>query len=154
MAADTRSACSIAIEIEQNGERLYRGLSEAFVLDPLVSELFSRLAGEENTHSEQFRILLEEVSGCAPADGGYSILNAYARVFSRSRLSDEIGSVGRSLQSALDFAIRREMDSIFFYHEAADGRHDALGEAFGKVIAEERKHFRELTELRNRLAES
>lgn len=154
MASDSRSACSMAIEIEQSGERLYRGLSEAFVLDPLVSELFSRLAGEENTHAEQFRILLEEVSGCAPADGGYSILNAYARVFSRSRLSDEIGSVGRSLQSALDFAIRREMDSIFFYHEAADGRHDALGEAFVRVIAEERKHFRELTELRNRLAES
>lgn len=154
MGADPRSACSIAVEIEQNGERLYRGLSEAFDLDPLVSGLFARLAGEESEHAEQFRTLLDDVSGCAPADGGYSILNAYARVFSRSRLSDEIGSVGRSLQSALDFAIRREMDSIFFYHEAADGRHDALGEAFAKIIAEERKHFRELTELRNSLAGS
>jgi rubrerythrin len=154
MAADARSACSIAIEIEQNGQRLYRGLSEAFVLDPVVSGLFARLAGEESTHAEEFRNLLEEASGCMPADGGYSILNAYARVFSRSRLADEIGSVGRSLQSALDFAIRREMDSIFFYHEASEGRHDALGEAFSKIIAEERKHFRELTELRNRLTES
>ncbi len=144
--------CRIAIGIEQNGERLYRALSEAFSSQEALKELFARLADEEHAHADDFRRLAGAESEC-PADPAaeFSVLDAYARIFSRSRLSDELEKIGEGVGPAMDFAIRREMDSIFFYSEAGAGRPGPLGATLARILEEERRHFRDMNDLRSRL---
>lgn len=151
---DVGRICRIATGIEQNGERLYRALSEAFASQEDLKELFARLADEELAHANDFKRLAGAESECpADPDGGFSVLDAYARIFSRSRLSDELAMIGEGIGRAVDFAIRREMDSIFFYSEAGAGAPGPLGAILARILEEERRHFREMNELRSRLSE-
>lgn len=149
---DTGRICGIAIGIEQNGERLYRALSEAFSSQGELKELFARLADEELAHADDFRRLMGAEAECPAGPAGeFSVLDAYARIFSRSRLSEELARIGEGIGLALDFAIRREMDSIFFYTEAGAGEPGPLGATLARILEEERRHFREMNDLRSRL---
>jgi rubrerythrin len=47
--------------------------------------------------------------------------------------------------AALDFAIKRELDSILYYHEIKKFVPAAQYTAIDQIIAEERKHFSKLS---------
>jgi rubrerythrin len=52
--------------------------------------------------------------------------------------------------SAIIFAMRREADSILYYHEAKRFIAEKYYDIIDKIIIEERKHFSKLSELRNK----
>jgi rubrerythrin len=62
-------------------------------------------------------------------------------------MDSELSRVKDTL-SAINFAIRRELDSILYYHEIkrfiSRSQHDSID----KIIDEERKHFETLSEIR------
>jgi rubrerythrin len=70
-------------------------------------------------------------------------------IFTKEAMDKELVNV-KDTVSALDFAIKRELDSILYYHEikklVSTAQHDALEQ----IIEEERKHFFLLTEMKKR----
>jgi rubrerythrin len=143
-----------AVRMEAAGESLYAALSETHSGDERLREFFAFLASEEKDH----RITFEQEQKDIP-DSGYpeydapvaGDLEAFARVFSRNRLADERRNL-TDLASAVDFAIRREMDSIFFYTEITNSVPDPQKKSILAIIDQERRHFRELSELRKHIA--
>lgn len=154
MTTQARDVFTTAMDMERAGAEFYRAIAETHSGEGGLGEFFSFMAAEEEHHLEVFEASREAIpdfsySGYdAPVKGD---LQAFARVFSRARLADERKGL-TDLLSAVDFAVRREMDSIFFYTEIL--RH-VPGPQKGRIISlieEERKHFRELTELRSHIA--
>jgi rubrerythrin len=123
-----------------------------------MKALFQCLAEEEVKHQRTFTEILAGLDPSIPPegyDGEYAAyLHSYvdnAIVFKTEALAGELAKI-RDEASALDFAIRRELDSILYYREImemlpADGR-----EAIERVIAEEKRHFMTLSEMKKRLS--
>jgi rubrerythrin len=154
MTIQARDVFDTAADMEKAGADLYRDLARTHAGDQRLSEFFSYLASEEEQHRKVFEETRETVPDFSYADYDAPVkeeLRAFARVFSRSRLSDERGTL-TDLVSAVDFAIRREMDSIFFYDEMVGHVPGPQRDRIMEIILQERKHFRELTELRAHIA--
>jgi len=70
-------------------------------------------------------------------------------IFKKEVMDAEMARITDTL-SAIDFAIRRELDSILYYHEIkgfiAKDQHDSID----KIINEERKHFKTLSEIKKK----
>jgi rubrerythrin len=144
-----------AIRIEENGANFYR-YAVQIVKGEDAKELFTRLAEEEGKHKRIFEKIfadLEKSSIPESYDGEYkAYLHAYVDnsiVFSKEAMDKELAKVTDTL-SALDFALRRELDSITYYHEIKGlvpaNQHNMID----KVIEEERRHFAVLSEVRKK----
>jgi rubrerythrin len=154
---DASDIVEVAIRIEENGANFYRyavqiaGREEA-------KALFSRLAEEEVKHQQTFT---EIRAGMDPSilpegyDGEYAAyLHNYVDnnlVFKTESLAGELAKV-RDEVSALDFAIRRELDSILYYREIMELLPAARREWIERIIAEEKRHFMILSEMKTRLS--
>ena len=68
-------------------------------------------------------------------------------IFTKEAMEKELTKI-KDVPSALDFAIRREMDSILYYQEikvfVSKDQHKVIDE----IMAEERSHFETLSALR------
>lgn len=144
-----------AIRIEENGANFYRFATQ-IVRGEETKKLFSRLADEEDKHRRTFEKIyaaMEKNNVPESYEGEYrAYLHDYVDsniVFSKEAMDKELKAVTDTV-SALDFAIRREMDSILYYSEIKQfipaGQHDMID----KVIEEERRHFSILSELRKK----
>jgi rubrerythrin len=142
-----------AIRIEENGANFYR-YAVQIVKGEDAKKLFTRLAEEEGSHKRTFEKIyanMEKTNLPESYDGEYrAYLHDYVDnsiVFSKEAMEKELAKVTDSL-SAVDFAIRREMDSILYYSEIK--RFVPAGEQsmIDKVIEEERRHFSILSEIR------
>ncbi len=153
---DPREVLRIAVRIEENGERFYREMAEKLD-DADVRRLFKFLASEEVKHREFYTSLLSEMEPFEPEEaypGEYfQYLHSYAdsNIFSQKEFEDSLERIDEP-RAALDFAIAVEWDSIHFYQElkglipeSRRGRLDAL-------IAEERRHFVKLSNIRKKMA--
>ena len=154
--AGPREAYRIAADMERQGESLYRSLAEE-AEEASVRAVYLELADEEAGHRELMEQLAEKYESVTP-HGGYDpqrameLLRGYRSVFDGDRLSMEkerAVSPGR----AIDFAIRREMDSIMFYHEAREMVSAISHSHVDRIIDEERKHFRQLSRIRAEMGE-
>jgi rubrerythrin len=144
-----------AIRIEENGANFYRYVVQ-IVKGEDTKKLFTHLAEEEDKHKRTFEKIyadLEKSNILESYDGEYqAYLHDYVDnsiVFSREALDRILLKVTDTL-SAIDFAIRREMDSITYYHEikrlVPANQHDMID----KIIEEERHHFSVLSEIRKK----
>jgi len=145
----------IAVRIEENGANFYR-FAVQVARDEETKELFERLAEEEEQHKAIFKDMLAGVESHEPPEGYPGEYGAYLRnyadnniIFSKEVMDREMAGLNDTL-SALDFAIRRELDSILYYHEikgfVTQSHHDAID----RIINEERKHFKLLSEEKKR----
>jgi rubrerythrin len=142
-----------AIRIEENGANFYRYAVQV-VKGEDTKKLFTRLAEEEDKHKKTFEKIyadLEKSNIPESYDGEYrAYLHDYVDnsiVFSREALDRILLKVTDTL-SAIDFAIRREMDSILYYSEIKRFVPAADHKMIDKVIEEERRHFSILSEIR------
>jgi hypothetical protein len=71
-------------------------------------------------------------------------------VFKTDGLAGELGAIKDEL-SAIDFAIRRELDSLLYYREMRELLPEDRRAAVERIILEERKHFTKLSEMKKRL---
>ena len=145
----------IAMRIEENGGNFYRYAVQV-ATDKEAKEMFSWLAGEEDKHKVLFKDMLSKIETQAPPEsypGEYgAYLHDYADnnlIFKKEVMDAEMARV-TDTPSAIDFAIRRELDSILYYHEIKGFIAKDQHESIDKIINEERKHFKMLSEMKRK----
>jgi len=148
---------SIAIGIEERGIVFYDIMAKSTKNDA-AREVFSYLADMEREHIKIFQGMLGEADKFQfPADdsGQY---NAYLKalvdsaVFSNDLVTSEMAAQAESDAAALELAIRAEKDSILFYYEMKEVMPRRAQPTVNKIIAEEKSHLRQLSELKKKLA--
>ena len=145
----------IAMRIEENGGNFYRYAVQVATEED-AKEMFTWLAGEEDNHKALFKDMLTRIETRVPPEsypGEYGVyLHNYADnnlIFKKKVIDAEMAGITDTL-SAIDFAIRREMDSILYYHEIKGFIARNQHESIDTIINEERKHFKTLSEMKNK----
>jgi rubrerythrin len=152
---DARDIIQFAIRIEEDGETFYQKAA-LVVKDKDIRDLFNFLADEEVQHKALFQEMLSKMEAIQPAetyDGEYaSYLSDYidGKVVFTKETRQELISHTKDTLSAITFAMQREADSILYYHEAKRFTGEKYYNIIDKIIAEERKHFGRLSELRKK----
>ncbi|MGI6595643.1 MAG: ferritin family protein [Elusimicrobia bacterium] len=142
-----------AIKIEKNGEDFYRKVSEK-ISDSEIKKLFIFLAEEEVRHGEIFAEMIGNVIKYEPPEtypGEYfQYLRAYADnlIFPPEIEKDLDYS---SVIKAIDFGIKRELDSIMYYLETKAVVPESQHSVMDKIIEEERNHFVRLSALKKEM---
>jgi len=144
----------VAIRIEENGVQFYK-FAEQIAKQEDARKLFARLAEEEKAHKKIFEGILAKIEKYNPPErytGEYAdYMRSYVDnnlIFTKEVMEQELAKVTDTI-AAFNFAIRRELDSILYYHEVKNLVPAAQHETIEQIIAEERKHFSCLTEMKN-----
>ena len=147
----------IAVRIEENGVNFYR-FAEQLAKQEEAKKLFSSLAEAEIAHKKTFEGIFAKMDKLTPPesyDGEYAVyLRAYVDnniIFTKEVMDKELAKVKDTI-AAIDFAIKRELDSILYYHEIKRLVPAAQHAAIEQIIEEERKHFYILTEMKKRFS--
>ena len=144
-------AVECAVQIEENGETFYRRMAEKFD-DSEVKKLFTYLLEEEAKHRKTYAKTLSKLEKYQTVENYpeeyYAYLKAYVEkvIFSPERLEEEMGRI-KDKKSAIDFAIRAELETILYYEEMKKLVREKDHDIIEKIIEEERKHFLELSAL-------
>jgi rubrerythrin len=148
---------NIAIGIEERGIVFYDVMAKS-TQNEAAREVFNYLADMERNHIEIFKDMLEGADKFQiPADesGQYTTyLRALvdSAVFSDDMVTSEMAAQAESDAAALELAIRAEKDSILFYYEMKEVMPQRAQATVNKIIAEEKSHLRQLSELKKKLA--
>ena len=144
-----------AVRIEENGENFYRYAIQ-LAKDEETKKIFENLAEAERHHKRIFEKIFAVMEKSNPPetyDGEYAAyLHNYVDgniIFKKDVMDAELAKV-KDVLAAIDFAIHRELDSILYYHEIKQFVPTSEHGVIEEVIAEERKHFRGLSNLRTR----
>ena len=142
-----------AKRIEENGERFYQQSAD-WLQDPKAKELFRYLAEEERVHRNVFEGMLstmERFNVRETYEGEYlSYLQDYLDrkvIFDSKAAERELAGVQDPV-SAIDFAIRREMDAILYFTEVKHFVSEGQQGPVGRILEEERGHFSKLNDLK------
>jgi rubrerythrin len=143
-----------AIKIEDNGWEFYKKVADGSK-DEKIRELFIFLADEELKHKEIFQGMLPEIEKYEPSEvyppEYFAYLRAYAdNVIFKKRLEKELPENLEPI-SAIDFGMLIEIDSIAYYNEVRNFVSENQRDMIDKIIAEERKHFLKLSEIKRNL---
>ena len=142
-----------AKRIEENGERFYQQSADR-LQDPKAKELFRYLAEEERVHRNVFEGMLstvERVDVRETYTGEY--LNYlqdtldHKVIFDSKTAESELVGVQDTV-SAIDFAIRREMDAILYFTEVKHFVSEGQQGPINRILEEERGHFSKLSDLK------
>jgi rubrerythrin len=143
----------IAVRIEENGVTFYR-FAEQLAPQEEAKKLFAGLAEAEIAHKKTFEGIFAKMEKSAPPESYSGEFAAYLRayvdnniIFTKEVMDKELAKV-KDTVAAFDFAIRRELDSILYYHEIKKLVPVAQHGDIEKIIDEERKHFSALTEMK------
>lgn len=150
---DISEVYQFAIKIEENGERFYRSVAEK-TKDKEVKELFIFLADEEVRHKKIFEENLSKIHKYEPPELYPGEYFAYLREYAEHLIFPK--GVERELKKedvieAIDFGIRRELDSIMYYLEIKDFIPETQKLELDKIIKEERSHFIKLSNLKKKI---
>lgn len=143
-----------AVTIEKNGEAFYR-LAAGKAKQPEAAKLFLHLAGEEVKHGEIFSRLLSDLTLHPTAESYPQELLEFISAFVKNVIFPAKESAAQAAAgdplSAVEFALQRELDSIHFYQEIRPLTLVRRENPLDAIIAEERKHFLSLLDLKARL---
>lgn len=134
-----------AVTIEENGEKFYRTMSGK-IENEEVKSLFTALAEEELKHKKTYEHMLKGLENYEPPEsypGEYfEYLKAYANnhIFTPALLASKITEI-KDAESALAFAMARELDSILYYQEIKNIVPKDEQDKIDAIISEERKHY-------------
>jgi rubrerythrin len=152
-----RDIVQFAVRIEENGAAFYR-YAVKIADNKDARALFSRLAADEDTHRRTFRTIQAEIEAAHTPPGSLTgeyeaYLHSYVDnnvVFNAAALDKELAVV-KDTGGALEFAIRRELDSIAFYNEVKPIIPPPQQAIVDRIIAEERQHFTTLVDLKDQV---
>lgn len=148
---------NIAIGIEGRGIVFYDVMAKSTKSDA-AREVFDYLADMERDHIETFKGMLAEADKFQFKDDESGQYTAYLRalvdsaVFSDDLVTSEMAAQAESDTAALELAMRAEKDSILFYYEMKAVMPQRAQATVNKIIAEEKSHLRQLSELKKKLA--
>ncbi len=148
---DISEILQFAIKIEENGEEFYRVLAKS-TEDKKQSELFEYLADEEVNHKNVFTSLLSKLKAYNTdefPEEYFAYLKAYANsmIFDLKDVEGETGKI-RDIKAAVDYAIKKELDSILLYQELKDAIPQEQHSILNKIIQQERNHFIKLSSIK------
>jgi rubrerythrin len=148
---------NIAIGIEGRGIVFYDVMAKSTQSDA-AREVFNYLADMERGHIETFKEMLAEADKFQFQDDESGQYTAYLRalvdsaVFSDDLVTSEMAAQAESDTAALELAIQAEKDSILFYYEMKEVMPQRAQATVNGIIAEEKSHLRQLSELKKKLA--
>ncbi|HET89337.1 MAG TPA: rubrerythrin [Chloroflexi bacterium] len=154
MAAFTAAeAIEMAMEIELNGKQFYLAAAQKSI-DPDVKALFEDLANQEQGHYHVFQGMLGGVQ-TAPEQVAeeYDQYQTYMKVALENALfagpdkALALAEDAEERETALRAAIGFEKDTLLFFYDVRDMVNEADRETISKIIREEKKHLRQLTNL-------
>ena len=147
---------NIAIGIERNGIAFYDVMTRS-TDNAATRSAFQYLADMEREHAKIFQSMLDEADK-------YQLPEAYtgeytdylqalvdSTVFTDEMATSEMATRASSDVEALELAIGAEKDSILFYYEMRDVMPQRAHSTVNKIIAEEKTHLRQLSELKKKL---
>lgn len=145
----------IAMRIEENGSNFYR-FAVQIAKDEEAKKMFSHLAEEEDKHKAIFKGMLSKIETHYPPENYPDEYGVYLRnyadnnlIFKKEALDKELVGIKDTL-SAVDFAIRRELDSILYYQEIKGFVPSSEHGSIDEIINEERRHFNLLSKIREK----
>ncbi len=144
-----------AIQMEIDGERMYRKFAEK-LYNKSSAEVFRKLAVEEVAHRAYFEKIVNKIEDYSDIqrfpDEYFIYIRALASniIFSEDKFEKNIEELN-DVKSAVDFAIRREMDSILYYYQLKKSVNDKEKQFIDDIIAEEERHFILLSDLKKEL---
>jgi rubrerythrin len=143
--------CNIAVQIELNGERIYRAAG-GNADDTQMAQVFNWMADEELRHAQWFESLNlpfqvppghEEIESM-----GRSLLQEMVKDQTFSLEDDHVQTVV-DLDGLFEMSMEFEQDTILFYETLRSFVDDAdTVEQLNRVISEERGHVRQLESMR------
>jgi len=149
----------IAIGIERRGIMFYDIMAKSTDNED-ARAVFEGLAEMEREHIKMFEDMLSEPDKHAPREDstrGYSdYLQALIddAVFTDDMITSEMAAQADSDIKALELGISAEKDSILFYYEMRDVMPQRAATVLNRIIAEEKSHLRQLSEIKKKLAAS
>lgn len=144
-----------AVKIEENGFAFYNRYAETLPSGK-SKEMFTFLADEEKKHIKVFSDMLGKIEDFKQTvnypDEYFTYLHSYADnlIFKKGELEKEISAI-EDEKTAVSFGIRRELESILYYQEIKSFVPDKESHLIERIIAEERKHFTKLSQLKKEL---
>ena len=149
---DAKEIFKFAIRIEENGMKFYR-YAAVITDDDEMRKTFNFLASEEARHKEIFEGLLSEVTKDTAfetyPDEYFNYLKTYVDnvIFTDEQFEEAMSNVKDTLGS-INFAIKRELDSILYYHEIKKVVPEKQYGLIDEIIEEERKHYTKLIDIK------
>jgi rubrerythrin len=146
---------NIALGIEGRGVAFYNSMADS-TKNANSREVFRYLADMEREHLRTFQGMLAEADKFQFAEtaGEYAVYLQTlvdSAVFSDDLFASKMARGAESDTSALELAIGAEKDSILFYYEMRDIMPRRAQATVSKIIAEEKSHLRQLSELKKEL---
>lgn len=142
----------IAVRIEENGQAFYLAAAER-AEDENFAAVLRKLADDEVAHKDTFQALYKPDEDYSLDPGYNEEVDAYikamagAQVFAPGKSVAELARGARDIFEVLNMAMGAEKDSILYYTEMKNWVVPKDKDIIGKVIAEEKKHLKDLTEL-------
>ncbi len=152
---EAKEIFKFAIRIEENGEKFYRFASK-LADDEETKKIFNYLGDEEVKHKEIFTRLLSEITKDVSFDNYSDEYFDYLRyyvdnvIFTEEQLEKQQEEV-KDVLSAIKFAMQKELDSVLYYHEVEKFVSENQKSLIEDIIAEERKHYAKLSEMKENL---
>jgi rubrerythrin len=147
---------NIAIGIEKQGIAYYDVMADS-TWHEVARDLFRHLRDMERSHVEIFQGMLKDVEQYeAPKEFGPEY-NAYLQalvenaVFTDEMAAGELATHLDNENEAMDIAISAEKESILFYYFMSEVTVAAAVPIVQKILAEEKNHLRQLSEIKKRL---
>jgi rubrerythrin len=144
-----------AVGIEKRGYAFYTVMART-TPNKESRTIYKNLAETEKEHIKTFQDMLAGVKKYEAPDVFAQEYAAYfhalvdSAVFTRDLTSSELATCSGSDVAALELGIRAEKDSIIFYYHMKDVIPKEEHGPVDKIIAEEKIHLQQLTDLKNR----
>ncbi len=149
----------IAIGIEKQGIAFYDVMAGS-TRESSTRELFIRLANAEREHARIFGEMLGEAEKYVRPEEQSQEYNDYVRalvnnaVFTDEMATSELAARTDNDMAAIEIGINAEKDSILFYYSMQEILPPPAAPILAKIIAEERLHLSQLTELKKKIGEA
>jgi rubrerythrin len=150
---------NIAIGIERRGITFYDIMARS-TDNEMARGVFQSLADMERDHIQIFQGMLDEAdkyqSSETPTQEYADYLQALidSAVFSDDMITSEMATQADSDIQALELGISAEKDSILFYYQMKDIMPQPALPMINRIIAEEKSHLQQLSEIKKRLTAS
>jgi rubrerythrin len=149
----------IAIEIEERGMTFYDVIAKS-TDNAAAKKVFEELASMEREHVRIFTDMIADSQKyrlIGPPDEEYegylhSLIDS--AVFTDDAITSEMATQADSDIKALELGISSEKDSILFYYQMKELMPPPAIEMIDGIIAEEKRHLWQLTEIKKRLQQA
>ena len=148
---------NIAIGIERRGIAFYDVMSRS-TRNAATRDIFHYLVGMEREHIQTFQDMLDEADKHETPETYAGDYAAYLQalvdsaVFTDDIATSEMTTQADSDITAIELGISAEKDSILFYYGMKEIMLERAQATIDKIIAEEKLHLRQLSELKKKLA--